>query len=161
MTLPVLHVLTAALALLVGAIQLRRPKGTQAHRRLGGAYVLLLLVLNTTALSIYRETGRWNHFHWLAVASLVTLVIALGALAADRHRWWPMHAYAMAGSYLGVILAGVFQLATHVPQRRLALAVAAGFSLVTGFWLFAIKTPRDLRTTGRAAAAPSLTNACG
>jgi uncharacterized membrane protein len=159
--LPALHVLTAALALLVGAVQLRRPKGTRAHRRIGWAYALLLLVLNTTALSMYRETGRWNHFHWLAVASLVTLVVALGALAADRHRWWPMHAYAMAGSYLGVILAGVFQLATHVPQRGLALTLAAAFGLVVGVWLLAIKTPRDLRTAAGQTPARSLTSVCG
>ena len=161
MMLPTLHVLTAVLALLVGAVQLRRPKGTRAHRRVGWAYVLLLLVLNTTALSLYRETGRWNHFHWLAVASLVTLVIALGALAADRHRWWPVHAYAMAGSYLGVILAGLFQLATHVPHRGPALALATGFGLVVGFWLFAIKTPRDLRTAARPSIPRSLTSVCG
>jgi uncharacterized membrane protein len=144
-----MHVVAAVLTLLIGGVQLVQPKGTRTHRRRGWVYVALLLVLNASALTIYRETGRWNHFHSLAVASLLTLLVGLGAFAAGRQRGWVIHAYAMAGSYLGVILAGLFQLATHLPARSLALALTTAIAVPLGVWLLAVRTPREIREAAR------------
>jgi uncharacterized membrane protein len=91
-----LHWICATLALVLGGVQLAATKGTPAHRRLGWTYAGLLLVVNATALVTYRETGAWNQFHWLAVLSLATLLVALGGFALFGRRWWISHAYVSA-----------------------------------------------------------------
>jgi uncharacterized membrane protein len=158
-----LHWLAATLALLVGGAQLAQAKGTAGHRRLGWVYAVLVLVLNVSALFLYRETGTWNLFHWLAVLSLATLLVALGGFAAFGRRWWVPHAYVMGGSYLGIVLAGLFQLATHLPDRPAAMAVAWLLTGALAVWIFMYKVPRDVRqamTPGRASV-QQLTRACG
>jgi uncharacterized membrane protein len=156
-----LHWVAAALALLAGAAQLMRPKGTIGHRRLGWVYAILLLLLNASALFLYRETGSWNRFHWLAVLSLLTLLVALGGFVLLGRRWWVPHAYVMGGSYLGVVLAGLFQLATHMPERSSVLSVAWFLAGALAAWLFLHKVPRDVQRTSGHATGQRLTRACG
>ena len=110
----------------------------------------------------YRETGRWNQFHWLALLSLATLVVALGGFVVAGRRWWISHAYVSAGSYLGLVLAGLFQLATHVPMRAEALRIAWVITVLLAAWLFLWKVPRDVRRTARGPAPfRTLTAPCG
>jgi uncharacterized membrane protein len=155
-----LHWLSASLALLAGSLQLAGTKGTRAHRRLGWVYAGLLLVVNGTALTRYRETGGWNQFHTLAVISLATLLVALGGFAIFGRRWWIPHAYFSAGSYLGVVLAGLFQLATHLPMRNEALLAAWLITGTLAAWLFLWKVPRDVRGAATIASPRSLTSPC-
>ncbi len=49
-------------------------KGTRLHVQVGIAYVVSMLVINVTALGIYRLTGNLNAFHVGALFSLATLV---------------------------------------------------------------------------------------
>jgi uncharacterized membrane protein len=142
-----LHWICATLALVLGGVQLAATKGTPAHRRLGWTYAGLLLVVNATALVTYRETGAWNQFHWLAVLSLATLLVALGGFALFGRRWWISHAYVSAGSYFGVVVAGLFQLATHLPMRAEAVRAAWVVTALLAAWLFLSKVPRDVRRT--------------
>lgn len=155
-----LHWISASLALLVGGLQLVRAKGTAGHRQLGWIYAALVMVLNGTALVTYRETGSWNGFHWLAVLSLTTLVLALGGFPLVGRRWWPAHAYFSAGSYLGIVLAGLFQLATHAPMREQAVAAAWVVTGGLAAWLFLWKVPGDVRRTGGAPPTRRLTYPC-
>jgi uncharacterized membrane protein len=154
------HWISASLALLAGAFQLAAPKGTPAHRRLGWVYAGILLVVNATALVTYRETGGWNQFHTLAVISLATLLVALGGFTLLGPRWWIPHAYFSGGSYLGVVVAGLFQLATHVPMRTEAIRAAWLIAGLLSAWMFLWKVPRDVRRAGRIASAGRLTSVC-
>lgn len=155
-----IHWVSAELALVVGGLQLAAEKGTRSHRRFGWLYAGLLIAVNATALATYRETGGWSQFHWLAVLSLTTLIVAIGGFAVGGARWWIAHAYVSAESYLGVVLAGLFQLATHVPMRTEAMRVAWGVTVLLAGWLFLWKVPRDVRRASRSPASADLVSAC-
>ena len=101
------HVLAAFSALLVGAAVLLVPKGTHIHRVMGTIYALVLVVVNVAALSLHRENA-FGVFHWLAVASLVSLTGGLSPLLLGK-RSPPViatHAYFMTWSYAGLLAAG-------------------------------------------------------
>src|SRR6476661_2846417 len=78
------HTFAAITALVSGAGVLLTRKGTRRHRQLGWIYVVSMLLLNATALMIYRLFGRFGPFHVGAVFSLVTVI--MGTLAALRAR---------------------------------------------------------------------------
>jgi hypothetical protein len=84
-----------------------------------------MLVMNGTALLIYRLTGTFGPFHVAALVSLGTLVA--GIIPAWRRRpvgnWVDRHYYLMAYSYLGLLAAAVAETATRVPVFR---ALAGG-----------------------------------
>jgi uncharacterized membrane protein len=124
-----IHTLAALGALLTGAAVLLTRKGTRRHRQLGWSYVVSMLLLNVTALLIYRLFGRFGPFHVGAVFSFVTVVAgtaaALGARrtrgrrdpvararALERHYQW------MTWSYVGLVAAAVSEIATRVPALR-------------------------------------------
>jgi uncharacterized membrane protein len=93
------------------------PKGTHAHRVIGAAYVVALVLVNVAALSLHRE-NTFGVFHVLAVASLVTIAVGLSPLLVGK-RSPPViatHAYCMAWSYAGLVAAGCGQLAAAIGQ---------------------------------------------
>ncbi len=111
------HILAAVSALLLGAAVLLVPKGTRTHRVIGAVYVVALVLVNVAALSLHRESA-FGVFHWLAVASLVTIGVGLSPLLLGR-RSPPViatHAYCMTWSYAGLVAAGCGQLVVAVGQ---------------------------------------------
>ena len=146
-----MHLGLALLALLLGAVQLATRKGTPLHRVRGGLYIVLMCGVNGLALAIYEESGRVGPFHVLAVLSLVTLGVALQASVprGDRHFRTHQHAFWMAGSYVGLVAAGLFQLATHpgpIPQSA-ALSAATVLTIVVAASLFLRVVPRELASS--------------
>ena len=126
------HFATALIALATGAWVLLRPKGTRIHRRIGWVYAGSMLVLNLSALSLYRLTGTFGPFHVAALISLATL--AAGVISARRRRkgdrdWLMRHYFFMAYSYLGLAAAAVAETATRWPAIQ---AVAGGPTVA--FW---------------------------
>jgi uncharacterized membrane protein len=111
------HVLAAFSALGAGAAVLLLPKGTHTHRVIGAVYVLALILVNVTALSLHRE-NTFGVFHALAVVSLVTIAVGLSPLLFGRRS--PMvitaHAYCVTWSYAGLVAAGCGQLTVAVGQ---------------------------------------------
>jgi uncharacterized membrane protein len=123
------HAAAALAALVAGAAVLLTRKGTRRHRQLGWAYVVSMLLLNVTALLIYRLFGRFGPFHVGAVFSLVTVVAgtvaALGARrararrdAVGRARALERHLQWMTWSYVGLAAAAVSEIATRIPALR-------------------------------------------
>ena len=116
-TLGQLHLASALAALAAGAWVLLRPKGTALHRRVGWVYAASMLLLNATALLIYRLTGTFGPFHVAALVSLATLVA--GVVPARRRlparSWLERHYFFMAYSYLGLVAAGFAETVTRVP----------------------------------------------
>ena len=124
-----IHTAAALTALIAGAAVLLTRKGTRRHRQLGWAYVVSMLLLNVTALLIYRLFGRFGPFHVGAVFSFVTVVAgtaaALGARkararrdAVERARALERHYQWMTWSYVGLAAAAVSEIATRLPALR-------------------------------------------
>ena len=123
------HTIAALASLLAGAAVLLTAKGTRRHRQLGWTYVVSMLLLNGTALLIYRLFGRFGPFHVGAVFSLVTVVAgtaaAVGSRRArarrnpvDRARALERHYQWMTWSYVGLAAAAVSEIATRMPALR-------------------------------------------
>jgi hypothetical protein len=79
-----------------------------------------MVALNGTALLIYDLFGRFGPFHWLALASLATLLAGLVPAMRKRPRrsWLFYHAEYMSWSYVGLLAAAVSEVTTrwfHLP----------------------------------------------
>ena len=118
------HVGAAVSALLAGVAVVFLPKGTHAHRAIGTAYVLALVLVNMAALSLHRE-NVFGVFHALAVASLLTMAVALSPLLLGKRspRVIATHAFCMTWSYAGLAAAGCGQLAVAVGHDLAAWVV--------------------------------------
>jgi uncharacterized membrane protein len=115
--LGIFHTACGALALLLGSVIFLRPKGTRAHVRIGWAYAACMAGVNTTALGIYRLTGRFNLFHALAVASLVMLAAGLAQVVPRRRprNWLWRHYQYMCWSFVGLLAATNNEAFVRVP----------------------------------------------
>jgi uncharacterized membrane protein len=131
-TLGAAHVTAAIAALALGLVGLSAAKGDVIHRLFGAGYVISMLVVNATALGIYRLNGQFGPFHALALLSLGG--VALGTLAVLRRRGNGLvrHYQAMAYSYLGlwaaaaaeaVIRIKIFGALTSGPRGAMAIGV--------------------------------------
>jgi uncharacterized membrane protein len=127
-----LHFATALVALCSGAFVVFQVKGTPLHRRVGWVYVASMLVLNVSALTLYRLTGTFGPFHVAALLSLMTVVAGVVA-ARQRMRgnrtWLRRHYFFMSYSYLGLVAAAIAETATRWPALQ---AVAGGPT--AAFW---------------------------
>jgi uncharacterized membrane protein len=127
-----LHLVSSVVALMAGAWVLLRNKGGAWHRRIGWTYAVSMLVLNLTALGIYRLTGTVGPFHVAALLSLLTVVA--GVIPARRRlprgSWLDRHYAFMTWSYVGLAAAAVSEVATRLPAVR---AAAGGTG--PAFWL--------------------------
>src|SRR5688500_1019404 len=141
------HTVSAVGALAAGAAVLLTRKGTRRHRQLGWTYVVSMILLNVTALMIYRLFGRFGPFHVGAVFRLVTVLAgtaaAIGARRArvrrspaDRARALERHYQWMTWSYVGLAAAAVSEIATRMPALRprpdqvLAFGITVGVSTI-------------------------------
>ena len=144
-----LHIIAATLALLAGLAVFGRPKGSRVHRRLGRWYAVLMVVANASALLTFEQTGEVGPFHVLAILSLATVVAGLGFLFARRPAgaWRGIHAYLMTWSWVGLLAAGLSQLATQgFPGRQGLTVLGTSLSVcaVAG-WIIHTRMPRVLR----------------
>jgi len=109
-----IHAFAAITAFALGLVQLGAPKGTLPHRTLGWVWVLLMLVISASSFLIHgiRMWGPWSPIHVLSVVT--PIMLALGVLAARRHRM-RAHKITMMAIFAGaLLLAGLF---TLVPGR--------------------------------------------
>ncbi len=143
-----IHFVGALTALFVGLAVFVFPKGTSRHRWLGLGYVVLMLSLNVSALSLHRE-DFFGPFHVLAVLSLTTVCIGIGLMALTR-RPPPVvavHAYLMAWSYAGLVAAGIGQLATQIDVGGgFAVWLVILATLLAGGFLIHTRIPRTLNS---------------
>jgi uncharacterized membrane protein len=155
------HALLGVAALILGLAVLLRRKGTPVHRIIGRAYVLSMLLLNTTALMIYDLYGRFGSFHVAAVISLATVGAGFVPvyLRRPRRAWMQLHATFMCWSYVGLLAAFVSEVAVRVPRVGFGSAVIAATMVVVagGAVLIHTRVPRilaALTTGGLTGAAP-------
>ena len=146
-----IHATCAVLAMILGAIMLIRRKGTPSHKLLGRVYVVLMLVVATSALFI-NEIRLWGPFSPIHIFVLVTYTAIFMAIwnirrgNVDGHRAW------MVSLYFGALfLTGAF---TLLPGRRMhdvlfgaasgwtPSLVAIPLALVAGFVIWRRMMPR-------------------
>ena len=106
-----LHSFACLIALFAGAYVLSARKGTRRHRMLGWWYAAATAVQSLSSMGIYRfdiSTGKPLHagshifgiFHWLAIAVLMLVLLAIFAASRQRRATWAhVHAQAMLLSY--------------------------------------------------------------
>jgi uncharacterized membrane protein len=99
------HVSSAVAALLLGAVVLGTSKGTALHRTIGAGYAAAMVILNVSALAIYRLTGHFEPFHALALLSLATILRGLVPALRRPPGWLMTHYRSMAWSYVGLLAA--------------------------------------------------------
>ena len=110
-----LHLVCALAALVLGTAVALMRKGTPTHLLVGRAYLVAMLVLNGTALSLYELTGRANLFHFFALVSLASLLAGFVAARRRRPGWRTLHARSMLWSYVGLLAAAASESIVRVP----------------------------------------------
>jgi uncharacterized membrane protein len=118
-----IHLTAALLAVAVGGMMLALKKGTRLHRMAGLSWVGLMLVTALLSFGI-RSSGGLSWIHLLSLYTLFSITMAM--VAIYRHDV-PTHRRYMRGTYIGLVVAGVF---TLLPQRRLGYLVWHGIGLV-------------------------------
>lgn len=109
------HVVTALVAVAIGIRIFAIPKGTSRHRRWGAIYVGLVVLLDTAALSLHRES-TFGPFHVLAIVSLATILGAVAPMLVMRRTpaILATHAFMMSWSYAGLLAAGIGQIVAQL-----------------------------------------------
>lgn len=106
-----LHLATVVPAFALGAVQLFRRKGTPSHRLLGKSYMILMLATALITLTMPAKVGPQflNHFGFIHLFSLLTLINIPIAYFAARRGNIRAHRAAMISLYVGgILIAGAF-----------------------------------------------------
>jgi hypothetical protein len=113
-----LHSVLAMFCVVIGLLQLLRPKRGAGHRARGYAFVYAMLVADGAAMLIYRFTGQFNFFHAAAIVNFVYIVLAIVPLLQSPRpaNWRLRHYYFIAWSYVALIAAAVTEFAVHASQ---------------------------------------------
>ena len=114
-----LHLATVIPAFAIGGLQLLRRKGTSTHKLLGKVYMLLMLATALITLAMPAKVGPQllDHFGFIHVFSLVTLINIPIAYFAARYRNIKAHRAAMISLYIGgILIAGTL---AFLPGRML------------------------------------------
>ncbi|MEO0823808.1 MAG: DUF2306 domain-containing protein, partial [Pseudomonadota bacterium] len=112
------HFSSALVALVLGPVIFLKRKATRFHRVAGYVFVLAMLTVNITALTLYELSGWPNLFHVFAVWSLTALIPAFWALQQGVRRkddrLLELHARLMMWAYFGLAAAGLAQVGTRI-----------------------------------------------
>ncbi|MCP5096641.1 MAG: DUF2306 domain-containing protein [Chloroflexi bacterium] len=116
-TLGWVHMIFGLVALVAGTAVLSISKGTRWHRMLGHVYLISMIALNVTALFIYDLFGSFGAFHWMALASLITLILGMVPVFTRRPkgRWLELHGGFISGSYVGLVAATASEVTSRLP----------------------------------------------
>lgn len=143
------HIAFAIAALAIGAVMFLQTKGGRRHRAFGYLYSGALLLVNLSSLLVYRDSAGPGPFHILALVSLATLSAGLvpAILRKPRKGWINRHAYFMSWSYVGLVAAGVGQMATKISDLPGAIAVGLPSVVIVsiGAVLIHTRVPEVLR----------------
>jgi uncharacterized membrane protein len=156
----VLHTLVALAALGFGLAVSLNVKGTRRHKQLGYAYVVTMVVVNLTALMIYRLYGRFGPFHALAIFNLTSVVVGFASAyrRRPRGRWLEFHAITLAWSYVGLVAAFIAEIGVRVLRLGFGWSVGGGLvlSMFLGGLLIHTRVPKIV-SRWRAGAKPRTT----
>ncbi|MFC5343004.1 hypothetical protein ACETK8_13980 [Brevundimonas staleyi] len=125
-----IHSLACLVALAAGPVGFMTRKGSPRHVLIGRAYMVSMIVLNLTALGVYR-LGIFFFPHWLAILTLVLIAAGWGSARLIRRHvaWRYVHLSSMIASYYLLIGGGVNEVYLRVDAAR-DLLNAAGPQLL-------------------------------
>ena len=152
-TLGWVHVIFGSVALLAGTAVVLMRKGTHQHRTLGHIYLTSMVGLNISGLFIFNLFGTFGPFHWLALASLLTLIAGLIPVFTRRPkgRWLEWHAAFINGSFVGLVAATAAEITSRIPGTNdyFGLVVALTSVLVMGIggYLIQRNMPKSINRT--------------
>lgn len=149
-----IHMLSAGLALFIGVFVFLRQKGAALHKRMGKAWVALMLIVSLTGLFIH-EIRTWGLFSPIHIFSiLVPVSLTLAIINAKRGRIAD-HKRAMIATFIGgnviaggftflpgrlsydIFLAGLFEVSVDT-KMLMTLSLTAGLLIVAvtyiSFW---------------------------
>ena len=117
-----IHLASTLTALALGVVMLVRRKGSISHKRLGWAWIILMVLAAGSSFFITGQNpGRFSPIHLLSV---ITLLLLPWAIYAVRSRKVQSHRWTMIGIFAGgLVIAGIFTLA---PDRLLGGMVFGG-----------------------------------
>jgi len=146
--LGLVHTIVALAAIVFGTLVVLNRKGTRNHRRIGYGYVAMMLALNGTALLDYELYGHFGPFHWMALASLATVVVGFVPVWRKGPGWIYRHANFMAGSYVGLLAAAVAEVASRIPGWSFgqSVIISSVAVVVLGIWIMRKTVPRSIRS---------------
>ncbi len=117
------HAVLAIIALLLGTIQLWRPKGTGSHRVIGYLWVGLMVVVASSGLFIH-EIRLWGLFSPIHLLSFLVLISLWFAVQAARRGHIHRHKRIMTLLFvLALVVTGMF---TLLPGRVMHVVVFGG-----------------------------------
>ena len=105
--LGLIHIVSAVVAMIAGAIVLLNQKTTRFHKRTGYVYVGSMVILNATAFLIYHLFGRFGPFHVAAVFSTVSILGGMVPMFFRRQitGWLHWHYFFINWSVVGLYAA--------------------------------------------------------
>lgn len=110
----VVHLAAALAALALGPVALLVRKGTRGHRAAGYAWFTLMLATALSSVFILDRRlpnlGGYTAIHLLTVGALVGLSLGVRYIVRGNVRG---HRRAMAATYVGLVVAGMFALAPN------------------------------------------------
>lgn len=129
-----IHTVLAASGIVIGLIQLWRPKGGAIHRAVGYAFVYAMLIADGAAMLVFQFTGTFNILHLGALANLVCIIFAIvPVLRSPRPANWKLqHYYWISWSYAGLLAAAATEFVVrtiHLPTREQAWMATAATSM--------------------------------
>ena len=112
-----IHSFSAVIALITGAAVIANEKGTLRHKTIGRVYVVAMLILNMTAVSLQNLFGGFGWFHLFILMSLPNLLIGMyfPLFGRGKHNWQKHHLEFMSWSYVGLLAAFVAEVVVRVP----------------------------------------------
>ena len=127
-----IHLVVSILALIAGSFVMCTKKGTKRHKIIGYFYSFFMLSVLVTALLIYRLTGGFNVFHFIAIAGFFYLIMGLVPMVLKRKNRIKTHIYFMYWSVIGLYAALVAEVLVRVPNTPFWWMVGVGVAVVTG-----------------------------
>ena len=151
-TLGIIHTIFGLVALAAGTTVLLLPKGTRLHRTIGHIYLSNMLALNISAFFIYRLYGHFGPFHWMALASLLTLLVGmLPVLTRWPPHWLEWHAGFINGSFVGLVAATAAEITSRLPGTENLFGPVVGLTsaliIAVGGYIIHITLPASVRRT--------------
>ncbi len=115
------HLVAALTAATLGLWNLAAVKGTSRHRVVGRCWIAAMLAVTLPSFWIRElDPGNFSWIHGLTVFTLASLALALWGIRTGRVR---LHASAMIGTMVGLVIAGGFAL---MPGRTISQMIGYG-----------------------------------
>lgn len=156
----VVHLLSALIAMVLGAAVLLLNKGTRRHKQVGYGYVVAMILVNATAFMIYQLYGRFGPFHVAALFSGISIAGGMVPMLFRRRisGWLHYHYFFMNWSVVGLYAAFWAETLVRLfPMNQFWPVVVLATSLTTGVGSYLINRHKArLLRTNTAVTAPSL-----